>query len=50
MRYPTGQDHILRYSVVLFGVKHVVAHGFSSGHERAAYREHIVRIYNATII
>ena len=45
-----SNDLILRYSVVLFGDKHVVARAFPDGYTRAAFREHIVRLYNARII
>ena len=52
IRVPLGSkwDSVLRYSVVLFGEKHVVAQVFPDGYSRAAFREHIVRLYNATII
>ena len=51
MTYASGSnDPILRYSVVLFGVKHVVAQAFPDGYTRAAFSEHIVRLYNARII
>ena len=45
-----SNDPILRYSVTLFGIKHVVAQAFPDGYTRAAFKEHIVRLYNATIL
>lgn len=41
---------ILRYSVTLFGKKHVIAQVFESAWVRKEFREHIVRLWNATII
>ena len=41
--------HILRFSVVLFGKKHVKAISLSC-RETIAFREHITRLYNARII
>ena len=42
--------HILRFSVVLFGKKHVKAKLFDCRGDKAAFREHITRLYNARII
>ena len=42
--------HILRFSVNLFGTKYVRAKIFDCLNEKALYREHITRLYNARII
>ena len=50
MRGHHSDGFILRYVWYMFGIKHVTAHAFPTAEERAHYQEHIVRLYNATII
>jgi len=43
-------EHIVRYSVVILGKKHVCAKAFKDRHEKYRFTEHITRVWKARII